>query len=433
MKITPQNVHSIIGKHMLADGDPMVVDLKKSHGSYIYDSRHGKIFLDFGTGYASMPIGYNHPKIIELGFQRKLAYVVTNKLANSDYYTVEMAEFVDTFSKTAIPKYLPHLFLIDGGGPAVDNAIKTAIDWKTRKRGFLGNYPRIVYFSHAFHGRTGYALSVTQTYDKRKTKYFPKIDWLRMIAPKIRFPVDVKWIEAFEKTCIWRIKETFSYRKNKNEIAAIIIEPIQGEGGDNHFRKGFFQALRDLANEEDVLLIFDEVQTGVGLTGKMWAHEHFDVKPDIMVFGKKMQVAGILCGPKIDEVENNVFKESSRINSTFGGNLVDMVRARKYLEIIEEEKLVKNAKVMGLRLLTLLQYLQHHYPIDNIRGRGLMCAIDLPTVQERDRIKKEAYRKGLILLGCGEKSIRFRPPLNVSSSEIDEAVEILKESIQGKF
>lgn len=431
MKITPQNVHSIIGKHMLVDGDPMVIDLKKSHGSYIYDSRHSKTFLDFGTGYASMPIGYNHPKITDPKFQKRLAYVATNKVANSDYYTVEMAEFVDTFSKIAIPSYLPHLFLIDGGGPAVDNAIKTAIDWKIRKRGFLGNYPRIVYFHHAFHGRTGYALSVTYTRDRRKIKHFPRIDWLSMPTPKVKFPLqlNLEEVEQFEKISLGHVKNALAtYR---GEIAAIIIEPIQSEGGDNHFRKEFLQGLRNLADEEDVLLIFDEVQTGVGLTGKMWAHEHFDVKPDIMVFGKKMQVAGILCGPKIDEVENNVFQESSRINSTFGGNLVDMARAQKYLEIIEEEKLVENAEKMGTSLITSLQDLQDR--VSNVRGRGLMCAIDLPTVRERDRIKRGAYMRGLILLGCGEKSIRFRPPLNVSLDEIDEAMKILEESIYRQF
>lgn len=432
MRVTPQNVHSVIGKHMLFDADEMVFDLKKSQGSYIYDSKHNLKFLDFASCFASSPIGYNHPKLQDPVFKEKLAYVAINKVTNSDYYTTEMAEFVDTFSKIAIPNYLPHLFLIDGGGPAVDNAIKTAIDWKTRKRDFLRNCPKIIYFRHAFHGRTGYSLSVTNTYDERKIKYFPRIHgWLCIPTPKIKFPLhlNIERIKEFEKTVLNYIKYTLTLFKN--EIAAIIVEPIQGEGGDNHFRSEFVQALRDVTNEEDVLLIFDEVQTGVGLTGKMWAHEHFDVKPDIMVFGKKMQVAGILCGPKIDEVENNVFKESSRINSTFGGNLVDMVRAQKYLEIIKKEELVRNAAEMGKSLLLQLKGLQSHCPrVDNARGKGLMCAIDLPTTQERDRVKEEAYRKGLILLGCGERSIRFRPALNVSSNEIDNAIHILKRSIR---
>ena len=432
MKISPQEAHSVIGKHMLFDADEMVFDLKKSQGSYIYDSKHNLKFLDFASCFASSPIGYNHPKLQDPVFKEKLAYVAINKVTNSDYYTTEMAEFVDTFSKIAIPNYLPHLFLIDGGGPAVDNAINTAVDWKTRKRDFLGNCPKIIYFRHAFHGRTGYSLSVTNTYDERKTKYFPRIHgWLCIPTPKIKFPLhlNIERIKEFEKTVLNYIKYTLTLFKN--EIAAIIVEPIQGEGGDNHFRSEFVQALRDVTNEEDVLLIFDEVQTGVGLTGKMWAHEHFDVKPDIMVFGKKMQVAGILCGPKIDEVENNVFKESSRINSTFGGNLVDMVRAQKYLEIIKKEELVRNAAEMGKSLLLQLKGLQSHCPrVDNARGKGLMCAIDLPTTQERDRVKEEAYRKGLILLGCGERSIRFRPALNVSSNEIDNAIHILKRSIR---
>jgi L-lysine 6-transaminase len=140
-----------------------------------------------------------------------------------------------------------------------------------------------------------------------------------------------------ENKSIREIKQAFI--NNPDDIAAIIIEPIQGEGGDNHFRPEFLQRLRDIANEEDALLIFDEVQTGVGLTGTMWAHEQLGVKPDILAFGKKMQVCGILATNRVDEVPDNVFRVSSRINSTWGGSLTDMVRATRYLEIIQEDNI----------------------------------------------------------------------------------------------
>jgi len=425
MRVTPENVHAIIGKHMLADGDEMVFDLEKSNGSYIYDSRHKRRLLDFATGFASSPIGYNHPKLLDWVFQKKLAHVAVNKITNSDFYTVEMAEFVDTFSRLAMPEYLPYLFLIEGGGPAVDNAIKAAIDWKIR-RDYVKDGPKIIYFDQAFHGRTGYSLSVTRTRDPRKTKYFPKFDWINVLNPKIKFPLDNGNFGAVlraEERSLDQIKHAFSTKY----IAAIIIEIIQGEGGDNHFRPQFLQALRDIADDEGALLIFDEIQTGVGMTGKMWAHEHFEVEPDILVFGKKTQVCGIMAGRRLDEVENHVFKESSRINSTFGGNIVDMVRCQKYLEIIQEEHLVKNAEEMGLDLLMSLCNLRYDYQhlVDNVRGIGLMCAIDLPSLDIRDEVRREAYDSGLLILGCGEKSLRFRPPLNVSKAEIAEAMDIL--------
>jgi len=431
-KITPFNTHSTIAKYMLADGDEMVIDLKRSHGTYIYDSRHNRKFLDFATCFASMPIGYNHPELLDPDFQEKLAYVAVNKVTNSDYYTVEMAEFVDTFSKIAMPKYLPHLFLIDGGALAVENALKVAFDWKTRKRDQITKPLKVIYFNKAFHGRSGYTLTLTNTYDPRKTMYFPKFDWISIPAPIMRFPfnrenfVRTSWLENI---AISKIKDAIV--NNRDEIAAIIIEPIQGEGGDNHFRPAFFKNLKEIADENDVFLILDEVQTGMGLTGKMWAHYHFDIEPDIVAFGKKAQVCGIMCGKKVDKVENNVFQEASRINSTWGGNIVDMVRSQKYLEIIEKEKLLRNAALMGAYLLRKLRELQEQYPkvISNSRGRGLMCAIDFPTEGIRNEVKNKMYRDGMVILGCGERSLRFRPPLNVSEEEIDKGVNILERDI----
>jgi len=442
MKITPQNVHATIGKHMLADGDEMVFDLKKSHGSYVYDSRHDREFLDFATCFASSPIGYNHPKLLDPEFQEKLAYVAVNKVTNSDFYTVEMAEFVDTFSRIAIPDYLQHLFLISGGGLAVENALKVAFDWKVRKNiedsSIIERGNKVIYFEEAFHGRTGYTLSMTNTHDPRKTMYFPKFDWLKISNPKIKFPLNdenlVAVIKAEEKV-LTEIRDLLFCGGNRGRraVAAIVIEPIQGEGGDNHFRPEFFKALKKIADEYDIFLILDEVQTGVGLTGKMWAHEHFGIEPDIIAFGKKSQVCGILCGPKVDKVKGNVFEEPSRINSTFGGNLIDMVRFQKYLEIIEEEDLVGNAARMGGYLLSHLLELRdlssfHTYSrlASNIRGKGLMVAFDLPAARIRDHFIKRLYEKGMLVFPCGEKSIRLRPALNITKEEIDEGMGILE-------
>ncbi len=435
-KITPQNVHSTLRKHMLVDGYDLVFDLKKSQGSYIYDSKSGRRLLDFFTFFASSPIGYNHPQLTSPEFREKLADVAVNKVTNSDFYTAELAEFADTFSRVAIPPYLSHLFLISGGALAVENALKTAFDWKVRKN-FSKGYKeekgqQVIYFQQAFHGRTGYTLSLTNTFDPRKTMYFPKFEWPRVLNPKIKFPLNpenLREVEKAERESLAQIKEAIA--QNPDDIAAIIIEPIQGEGGDNHFRGEFLRALQEIADEEKFFLILDEVQTGVGLTGKMWAHQHFDFEPDIICFGKKSQVCGILCGPKVDQVEGNVFQESSRINSTFGGNIVDMVRFQRYLEVIEEENLVENARVMGNYLLSQLEEIQGSFPhlLSNARGRGLMTAFDLPDTETRDRFKERIYQNGMVVLSCGERTIRFRPPLNISSEEIDEGMRILEKSL----
>ena len=433
--IAPTDAHAAMAKYMLVDGFDLIVDLKKSQGSYLFDSRSNKRYLDFFTFFASGSVGMNHPKMTSPEFLETLAYAAVNKPSNSDAYTVEMAEFVETFARTAKPRNFQYLFFVDGGALANENAIKTAFDWKVRKnfvRGYTEERGRqIIHFRRAFHGRSGYTLSLTNT-DPAKTNYFPKFKWPRIHNPVVKFPLNeqnLATVQEEEALAIRQIKEAII--NNPDDIAALIIEPIQGEGGDNHFRAEFLQQLRTLCDENEILLIFDEVQTGVGITGKMWASEYF-VMPDMITFGKKTQVCGFMCNTRVDDVLENVFHRPSRINSTFGGNLIDMVRCTRILEIIEEESLVENARVVGEHLLKNLNSLENEFPrlVDNTRGRGLFCAMDLATSQERDQLKTKAYEEGLILIGCGDRSIRFRPPLNVKNDEVDEGMTIIRKALQ---
>ena len=363
--IIPSEVRKSLAKHMLTDGFDIVLDLKRSEGVYLYDSLTKRRLLDFFTFFASSPIGVNHPKMMTDEFKDRIFEAAVNKPSNSDVYTTQMAEFVDTFSRVAIPDYLPYAFFISGGALAVENALKTAFDWKVQKN-FEKGYTeergyKVLHFEQAFHGRTGYTMSLTNT-DPTKIRYFPKFqEWPRIVNPKAVFPLVGANLEntiRLEQEAVREIKAAFE--RNKDEIAAMIIEPIQGEGGDNHFRVEFMQELRRLADEHEALLIFDEVQTGIGSTGKMWAHEHF-VKPDILAFGKKTQVCGILAGKRVDEIPGNVFHVSSRINSTWGGNLTDMVRSQRYLEIIEEEQLVEHAAKEGEFLLGRIHELEEEF------------------------------------------------------------------------
>ena len=441
------NTRDTIGKRMLADGMSPVIDLEKSHGSWLVDGKTGKEYLDLFSMYASMSVGYNHPYVIE-NIDR-LAKASINKPANSDIYSPEMAEFVETVNRVAQPKYLPYAFYIEGGGLAVENALKTAFDWKAKKNLANGKKPGaqdVIHLKDCFHGRTGYTMSLTDSPDIRKVQYFPKFNWPRVSNPSMIFPMNeenISKVRLLEKASIKEIKQIL--HNKPDDIACLILEPIQGEGGDNHFRSEYFKELKILSLENDFLLIYDEVQTGIGITGKMWAHQHLcqpscdndckthcmPIEPDIISFGKKTQCCGIFAGNRLDEVEDNVFKESSRINSTFGGNLVDMVRFTIYLELIEQENLVSMAEKSGNYLLSSLSNLQEEYSglITNTRGKGLFCAYDLPTPEHRDKLIGFAEQEGAILLGCGHRSIRFRPHLNISFEEIDIAISIIKKSL----
>lgn len=425
--VAPEQVHKVLNKHLLADGFDLVLDLEKSKGAHLYDSKYKKNYLDFFTFFASNPLGMNHPKVLEnQEFLNAITKSAVNNPSNSDIYTQEMAGFLETFSRVGIPDYLPHAFFIAGGGLAVENALKVAFDWKVQKN-FQKGYRterghKILHLDQAFHGRTGYTMSLTNT-EPGKVAYFPKFDWPRIKNPKISFPLDdnMTQVVADEKVAIAQAEQYFAMYKD--EIAAIILEPIQGEGGDNHFRPEFHKALRRLADENDALLIYDEVQTGVGLTGKFWCHEHF-VEPDILAFGKKAQVCGILAGKRIDEVDSNVFHVPSRINSTWGGNLVDMIRFQRYLEIIEEDKLVDHAANTGKYLLSQVQkFADEHEFVSNARGRGLMCAFDFSDKHGRNEFIQAAMDEELLILPCGEKSVRFRPPLTITKEYIDEGFD----------
>jgi len=437
MKIAPSNVHKTLSKYIIVDGFDFVLDLEKSKGCKIHDLKSDRTFIDCFSFFATSPLGLNHPKLNNPEFIKKIGEVAVNKPTNSDIYTQEMAEFVESFGKYAVPDHFKHLFFISGGALAVENGLKTAFDWKVRKnidKGLdekLGS--KVIYFKEAFHGRTGYTLSLTNTFNLNKIKYFPKFNWPCIINPKITFPLNEKNLEKvneLEKKALSEIKNAIS--DNPNDIAALIIEPIQGEGGDNHFRGEFLQKLRNICNENEIMYILDEVQTGVGLTGKMWAYQHFDFKPDILVFGKKTQICGIMVSNRIDEIKDNVFEVSSRLNSTWGGNLVDMVRSQKYLEIINEEKLIKKAEIQGKYLLNGLEDLSSKYPniISNARGRGLLCAFDLPSPEIRDNLVKKLYKNGLLVVGCGATTIRFRPPLIISENEIDKALDIIDNTVK---
>ena len=429
--VPADDVFSTLERSILVDGFHIVIDLALSHGSVMVDALEGKEFIDCYTFFATLPIGHNHPGLESPEFRDTLLRAALENPANSDVYSREFASFVSTFREIAVPDEFRYLFFVAGGSLAVENAMKAAFDWKARKNrasGIDGGGDKILHFREAFHGRSGYTLSVTNT-DPTKTDLFPQFDWPRASNPKLSFPVDEAAVVEAEDIALREIGEAFE--ADPHGIAAILIEPIQGEGGDNHFRPEFLRQLRRVADEREALLIFDEVQTGLGTTGEMWAFQALGVTPDLVAFGKKTQVCGVMSTRRIDEVEENVFHVSSRINSTWGGNLVDMIRCARYLEIIRDEDLVANAARVGEYFRQRLVELEEEFVgvVDNARGMGMFLAFDLPDGQTRNEVRTLCWESGLATLTCGARSLRFRPALVFSENDVDRSMVILRKAL----
>jgi L-lysine 6-transaminase len=430
-EIPPQTVVSALEKHVLIDGFRIVIDLEASRGCRLVDARSGRELIDLYGFYGSLPIGYNHPHFELAGVQGELVMASKTKVANADVYSTFYASFVDAFSRIAGLPPLERYFFIDGGALAVENAVKAAMDWKVRKNIAAGRGERgteILHFQRAFHGRSGYTLSLTNT-DPRKTDYFAKFPWPRISTPWIDFSLseDQRTENVIDRERLAEAEIEKILATRRHDIAAMIIEPIQGEGGDNHFRAEWFHTLRRLCDRNEILLIFDEVQCGLGMTGQTWCCEHFGVLPDLLAFGKKTQVCGVMAGPRLDEVAENVFRLPGRINSTWGGNLTDMVRSTHYLHIIEQESLIENAGQMGRLFLDELRRLAAGESfVTAVRGRGLILAFDLPDAEMRDRFYRGLFDQGLLTIRSGERSIRFRPVLDIHADVIKAAIEIIQ-------
>jgi L-lysine 6-transaminase len=430
------DVRGRLARYVLTDGFHLTLDLRRSRGCWIVDAQTGERYLDLYAFYASAPLGINPPDVAgDPGFMALLAEAAVNKPTNPDVYTWHYADFVETFARVLGDPALPSLFFIEGGALAVENALKCAFDWKSRHNEARGHSPRlgtkVLHLTRAFHGRSGYTLSLTNT-DPVKTERYPVFDWPRIEVPAVTFPLREHLTEvvAAERRAVSQAEAAFA--DHPGDIACFIAEPIQSEGGDNHMRPEFLQAMQRLCRDNDALFVLDEVQTGVGLTGTAWAYQQLGLEPDIVAFGKKVQLGGLMAGRRVNEVPDNVFKVSGRINSTWGGGLADMVRSRRLLEIVERDRLAERAAATGAWFLTELTELGARFPdlVSNVRGRGLMCAFDLPGTRERDvllGILREQER--VLLLPSGTRSIRFRPALTISRDELATGCKAIGRSL----
>jgi len=430
--VAPENVHTVLSRHLLLDGYPIVLDTARSHGSWIVDARDGSQYLDFYTFFASSPLGLNAPGLADdPAFMRQLAEVAANKPANSDFQTTHLADFVETFSRVLGDPELPHLFFIEGGALAVENALKVAFDWKSRRNEAAGRSPalgsKVMHLRHAFHGRSGYTMSLTNT-DPVKVDRFPKFDWPRISSPAVAFPLAENLAEVERLEGMALAEASAAFEAFPHDIACFVAEPIQAEGGDRHLRAEFLQAMQALCRAHDALFVLDEVQTGCGVTGTPWCYQQLGLEPDVVAFAKKVQLGGIMAGRRVDEEPSNAFAVPGRINSTWSGNLTDMVRSRRLIELIESTGAMANARAVGAHLLERLCQLSVEMPfvVSNARGRGLLAAIDLPSGDVRDSVLTTLRTtEHVIALPCGERTLRVRPALSITTDEIDQGCDAL--------
>ena len=403
--ITADNAVDVLRRHVQLTGLDLVVDLERSQGRTLVDARDGTKYLDLLGCYGSLPVGMNHPDMAgDQRFRDALVAAALHKLTNSDLYTAEYARFADAFTQLLGDPALPHLFFIDGGTLAVENALKAAFDWKAQRCGTAAPL-EVMHLTNAFHGRSGYTLSLTNTSPVISDRYpawnWPRVDWRDGLGPPARY-----------------------LREHGDRVACFVAEPIQGAGGDVHVDPAFLRGMQDLCHAHDVLFVLDEVQTGCGASGTPWLYQQLGLAPDIVAFGKKTQVCGVIAGRRVDLVDRNVFTVPDRIGSTWGGNLADMVRATRIFEIIGQHELIPRARVLGTALLGLLEDIAQSHPgmAENPRGRGLLAAFDMPDSASRDEfLNRLRERERVLLLPGGARAVRFRPPLTVTADELAQA------------
>jgi 4-aminobutyrate aminotransferase len=402
---------------------PLVV--KRGEGAVIEDI-DGNVFLDFTAGIAVCSTGHCHPRIVE-AIQRQAAELI--HMSGTDFYYRPQRDLAKKLASLAPGKSPKKVFFTNSGAESVEAAFKLA-------RYHTGR-PDMIAFFGAFHGRTMGALSLTGSKVTQRRGFEPLVSGVTHIGYGncYRCPLNLTYPECAIE-CVHILEHRlFKTTVPPEKVAAIIVEPIQGEGGYIVPPPEYHRELRKLADKYGILIIADEVQAGMGRTGKMFAIEHWDVEPDIITCAKGI-ASGMPLGAMIARSDVMNWPKGSHA-STFGGNPVSCVAALETISLLESE-LMSNATKMGDRLQAGLRELQKKHPmVGDVRGKGLMIGFELiedsitrqPAVAARSKIVQECFTRGLLILGCGESSIRLCPPLVVDEMECDAALRILDESL----
>ena len=374
------------------------VDFLKSHESYLFDKNTDRELLDFFGMYASLPLGYNHPIYKSEEFIEEYLRVASFKINNCEFTSDETLEFDRDFKRYAGVDIFEHFHYSCTGALAVEAAIKTCIDYKRHTT------PLILSFDNSFHGINSYGGFVTS----RFTGADARLDGYPSVFSK-KIACNLESVEEEVRT---------------GKITCVLVEPIQCSAGDIYHDSKFFNGLRTLCNIYDVPLVFDEIQIGFGGTGKIWYFQHLDVIPDILIFGKKTQLSGIMAQEKYGEIFKP--KNSIRLEVTWDGDVTDMVRCKYVIKAYKEDNILDNVQKRSNQLIEGLSEIEQ---ILNLRNCGLIMGFDLSNTEKRDILVNELYKNGLICNKTGQRSIRFRPNLNISDIEIGLALEIIKETI----
>lgn len=421
-----------LSAYVIATPYPFVLDLEKCEGMWL-ETVDGQRLFDWAGYYGSKLIGHNHPGLYEPGYVQKLVRAANNKVANPDFLTRECLEYYRMLHRLG-PEIIKRagsleVYAVNSGAEAVENMMKYLVAKFNQKKideGKTISHRKFLYFDKAFHGRTVFALGVTQTIDPVATKDFHGLTSSGNI--KLPFPA-----YASENTYAENLRNALKALEQvesvlslmAEEIVGIIVEPIQGAGGHRVAVKEFFQGLSELAHKYGVYLAFDEVQTGLGATGKMWAIDHFDLPhaPMAIAAGKKFGTGVVYMKEPLEDI--------GVLDSTWGGTLADMVRVVREVEIMESEGLMARAAVNGERLAKGLQALVDKHPmLSNVRGLGLYQGVSLSSSELKGKLVQVAREEfGLLLLGAGSRSIRTRPNLSVTAAEVDEFISLLDQAL----
>ncbi len=392
------------------------IDFEKSHNSFIFDKNSNKDILDFFGQYATLSLGYSHPIYENKAFHDDIKRISHQKIVNNEIASDEAISFDKEFkSFTSMDKFHYYHYACTGA-LAIEAAIKTALDYKNNK------YKKIISFKGSFHGINGYGGLVTDRFEpvNQRLDGFLGSNWKRYYNPTV-----LTSSRNGNQNTIKKVHEVLREIKNdiisEGDIGGILIEPIQCTYGDHYFTDDFFEGIREIATEHDIPLIFDEVQTGFGATGKTWYFENLNIVPDILVFGKKTQLSGIM----VNKNFGNIFNKPIRLEVTWDADLIDMVRCKYVIKAYKEYKILQNVIDRSNQLIKGLKKIEN---IQNIRNAGLLVAFDFQNNSLRDKFVDELFKNNMIVNPTKDKSIRLRPPLSVNTNEIDTAIDRLEQA-----
>ena len=375
------------------------IDFDRSHGSYIHDRNTKRKYLDFFGMYASLPLGYNHKIFQSDAFREEILRTAAQKVNNCEFVSEETLEFDRLFSEYAGRNLFKFFHYCCTGSLAIEAAIKTCMFYKRHIT------PKILSFHNSFHGINSYGGFVTSRFSPANKK-------LGNLPEPFSIKVDMN---------IASIRDQLK----SGDITCILVEPIQCSSGDIHHESSFFHDLQNLAAEYDVPVVYDEIQIGFGSTGRLWYFEHLRTSPDIVVYGKKAQLSGIMAKEKFFETFSR--ENCTKLEVTWDADILDMIRCKYIIRAYKQYNILENVKKQEKRLVSGLKSMP---ALKNIRYSGLIVGFDLQSVGKRDTLIKKLYKNGLICNQTGQKSIRVRPNLNLKDAETDIALDIIESSLR---